>query len=71
MLFQLYNFIQNEKYVSVQQLSRNFHIDESALEPLLNLLLRKNKIMYVEDTTPCKSKCMGCNVTGRIVSVCI
>jgi hypothetical protein len=60
MLFQLHNFIQREQYVSAQQIARVMQIDVAALQPLLDLLIKKSKIQRVTNTSSCHSPCNGC-----------
>lgn len=60
-LLQILDFIQREKIVSIQQLSREFSMDDLALQPLLNIWIRKEKIRPYNEIKGCKSSCMQCN----------
>lgn len=60
MLLQLRDYIQRERVVSVQQLMREFHMDESALLPMLSLWVKKGVIEQHKDKEGCKSACSQC-----------
>ena len=61
MLLQLRDFIQREKHVSRQQVARFLQMDEGALQPLLDFLVKKGIIKLMDDNAPCKSQCRGCS----------
>lgn len=64
MLLQIRDFIVRETVVSIQQLSREFHIDEHALQPMLALWVKKGLIFPHESKTACQSRCTSsCHVT--------
>ena len=44
MLLQIRDFIQREQVASTQQLAREFHIDEKALQPMLDIWVNKGVI---------------------------
>ena len=56
MLLQLRDFIQREQLVSTQQLVREFHVDEQALQPMLDVWVSKGVIEPCQDDD-CKSSC--------------
>lgn len=56
MLLKLREFIQREQLVSTQQLARAFHIDEQALQAMLDIWVKKGVIQSV-DNLACKSAC--------------
>ena len=60
MLLQLRDYIQRERVVSIQQLMREFHMDESALLPMLSLWVKKGTIEQLQDTRGCQSACSQC-----------
>lgn len=60
MLLQLREWISREGPVSTQQLSRVFHIDEAALEPMLALWLAKGAIERCHASSSCQNKCTRC-----------
>ncbi len=60
MLLQLRDFILREKTVSTQQLARQFKIELSALQPMLDLWLRKGVIRKCQQTPQCGSSCFKC-----------
>ncbi len=60
MLLKLRDFIKRENVVSSQQLTREFYIDELALQPLLDFWIRKRVIQPVSESRNCQSSCMGC-----------
>lgn len=60
MLLQIRDFIQREQVVSTQQLAREFHIDEQALQPMLDIWSRRGVIRPCEENPSCKSSCFRC-----------
>ena len=61
MLLQIRDFICRQGMVSTQQLTREFHVDLSALEPMLNLWVNKGVIRQSQDKASCQSACFKCN----------
>lgn len=61
MLLQIREFISREQVVSTQQLTREFHIDEQALQPILDIWVKRGVICVVEGKTSCKTKCFRCD----------
>ena len=69
MLFKIRDFIQREHVVSTQQLSREFHLDEQALQPMLDIWVRKGVIKPCQK--PVGMDCQGgcrqhCNINVPI-----
>ena len=60
MLLILRDFIQREQVVSTQQLAREFHIDEQALQPMIDILVKKGAIKPCHEKAGCQSVCAGC-----------
>ena len=63
MLLQIREFVRREKIVSNQQVARALHLDISALEPMLEIWLRKGVIATATETTKtsCASRCASAN----------
>ena len=59
MLLQIREFLRREKIASNQQIARVFHVDLSALEPMLEIWLRKGVLAYTQDEAKvsCASGC--------------
>lgn len=70
MLLQLREYLRREKIASNQQMARVFHVDMNALEPMLEIWLRKGVLAYAEDRTqaPCASRgaCSGCRTESIV-----
>lgn len=60
MLLQLRDYIHREGLVNIQQLSREFQIDFSALRPMLDWWIRKGVISRSQQTQ-CASACFKCH----------
>lgn len=60
MLLQIREYIAREGVVSTQQLSRAFHMDLAALQPLLDLWVRKGAIAKCQEKENCQSSCFKC-----------
>lgn len=61
MLLKIRDYIKKSKVVSSQQVSREFHIDERALEPMLGWWVKKGVIREC-DENGCKKSCNSCGV---------
>lgn len=59
MLLQIREFMRREKIASNQQIARVFHVDLNALEPMLEIWLRKGALVYAqaEAQSSCASGC--------------
>ena len=66
MLLQLRDFIQREQVVSTQQLAREFHVDELALQPMLAVWIRRGIISQCDEKTACKSGCFRCHTKAPV-----
>jgi hypothetical protein len=66
MLLQIRDFIQRERVVSTQQINREFHLDDQALEPMLAIWVRRGIIRRCDEKQDCQSSCVGCQ-TNRPV----
>ena len=66
MLLQLRNYIQRSQVVSTQQLSREFHVDEQALQPMLEIWVRKGVIRLCQEKVACKSSCSRCSTNAPV-----
>ena len=64
MLLQIRDFIHREQTVSTQQLAREFHLDEQALQPMLDLWVKKDVIRAHQETKACQGGCFRCNTTA-------
>ncbi len=59
MLLQLRDFIAREHLVSTQQLTRAFHIELTALQPMLDRWVAKG-VIESQEKASCGSPCRGC-----------
>lgn len=66
MLLQLRDYIQRERVVSLQQLIREFRMDESALKPMLDLWVQKGAILPHQHQRACQSACLRCSTSGVV-----
>ena len=62
MLLQIRDYILREQVVSTQQLTREFHIDLPALQPMLDLWVKKGTIKKCQEKANCQSSCFKCRV---------
>lgn len=60
MLLQIRDYIHREGVVSTQQLSREFRLDLPALQPMLELWVRKGEIGKCQEKANCQSTCFKC-----------
>ena len=60
MLLQILDYLKREKVASNQQIAREFAIDKMALEPMLELWLRKGKIAFCQEKSACQHSCFKC-----------
>lgn len=66
MLLNIRDFIQREQVASTQQLSREFHIDEQALQPMLDIWVRKGVIKPCQEKAGCQSACSRCKINAPV-----
>lgn len=59
MLFKIKEYLQKQNVASNQQIARELCIDCDALEPMLELLIKKRIIRFAQPNS-CKTKCTGC-----------
>ena len=57
MLLQLRDFIHEQLVVSTQQLSRAFHVEAQALQPMLDIWVQRGVIRQCHEKTACQSSC--------------
>ena len=62
MLLKLRDFIQREQVVSTEQLARVFHVDEYALQPMLEIWTRRGVIRPCVKKEACQSTCFRCRM---------
>ncbi|HBI21421.1 MAG TPA: hypothetical protein DDY37_02355 [Legionella sp.] len=60
MLLQIRDFIRQSEVASTQQMAREFHVDEEALQPMLDIWVRKGMIEKCHEKAACASACMRC-----------
>lgn len=61
MLLQIRDFIAREGVVSTQQLTRAFNLDLQAIQPMLELWVRKGVIAKCAGQASCQSTCFKCD----------
>ena len=66
MLLQLCEHLRSVDEASVQQLARVFHLDEQALQPMLDLCVKRGIIIESSQVGNCKQVCGGCGQKGVI-----
>ena len=66
MLLQLLDFIKREQVVSLKVLSREFCIDEEALQPMLSIWIKRGVIELCDEKMECNTKCFGCNSSSLV-----
>lgn len=66
MLLQIRDFIQRERVVSTQQLAREFHVEEQALQPMLDIWIHRGVIRQCQEKTACKGSCFRCSTTAPV-----
>lgn len=62
MLLQIRDYLCREKIASNQQLAREFNLDITALQPMLDIWLSKGVIRCCQDKPACQSACFKCRV---------
>ncbi|WED43183.1 FeoC-like transcriptional regulator [Legionella cardiaca] len=66
MLLQIRDFLRRELVASNQQIARQFRIDISTLQPMLDIWLRKGVIECCQEETACQSRCFKCKTQPPI-----
>ncbi|MFT4059038.1 MAG: FeoC-like transcriptional regulator [Legionella sp.] len=62
MLLQIRDYICHQGTVSIQQLTREFHLELQALQPMLDMWVRKGVIRKWQEKANCQSTCFKCQV---------
>ncbi len=52
--------------VSLNQLIRFFQMDATAIEPMLNIWIKKGVIVREEEIKACAATCSGCNTGAAL-----
>ena len=60
MLLQIRDYLRRERVASNQQMAREFSLDLLALQPMLDLWLRKGVIECCQEKSGCQSRCFKC-----------
>ncbi len=66
MLLQIRDFIRQSQVASTQQMAREFHVDEQALQPMLDIWVRKGVIERCHEKVACASACKGCKTSTPV-----
>ena len=66
MLLKIRDFIQREHVASTQQLSREFNIDQTALQPMLDIWVSKGVIRQCQEKAGCQSACSRCKTNAPV-----
>lgn len=61
MLLQIRDYICREGIVSTQQLTREFSVDLPALQPMLDLWMKKGVIDKCQKQSGCQRRCFKCS----------
>ncbi len=64
MLLQIRDYICRQGVVSTQQLTREFHLDLPALQPMLDLWVKKGVIRKCQEKANCQSTCFKCRINA-------
>ncbi|KTD28062.1 MULTISPECIES: FeoC-like transcriptional regulator [Legionella] len=60
MLLQIRDYLRRHRVASNQQIAREFQIELQALQPMLDLWLRKGVIACCQEKSDCQSSCFKC-----------
>ncbi len=60
MLLQLRDYIQQAKLVSLEQIAREFHIANEAVQPMLDIWVSKGVVQRLEEAKSCQRGCISC-----------
>ncbi|ARG96429.1 FeoC-like transcriptional regulator [Legionella micdadei] len=66
MLLQIRDYLSRQRVASNQQIAREFQIDLQALQPMLDLWLRKGVIACCQEKSVCQSSCFKCKAQPPI-----
>jgi len=64
MLLQIRDYILRQGVVSTQQLTREFAVDFTALQPMLDLWVQKGVIQKCQEKANCQSTCIKCRTSA-------
>ena len=64
MLLQIRDYICRQGVVSTQQLTREFHLDLPALQPMLDLWIGKGVIRKCQEKANCQGTCFKCRTNA-------
>jgi len=64
MLLKIRNFISQAGMVSTQQLTREFNVDLTALQPMLDLWVAKGILRKCQEQSNCQRSCFKCRVNA-------
>ncbi|MFA5958900.1 MAG: FeoC-like transcriptional regulator [Tatlockia sp.] len=62
MLLQIRDYLRQKEVASNQQIAREFHLEVEALQPMLDLLVRKGLFTCCKEPSKCQSLCFKCKV---------
>ena len=65
MLLQIREFMAREQTASITQLARYFQIDEQALQPMLDIWIRKKIIIISGQSKNCHNPCYKCPTNAQ------
>jgi hypothetical protein len=60
MLIEIRDYLRREKVASNQQVAREFSLSLTALQPMLDVWVRKGVIHCCQEKSPCQSRCFKC-----------
>ncbi len=60
MLLKIRDYLRRVGIASNQQIAREFHLDIQALQPMLDIWLRKEVIGYCQQESACQTRCFTC-----------
>ena len=66
MLLLIRDYIHREQLVSTERLAREFHLDEQALQPMLDVWANKGVIRRYQEKEACQSSCFRCPTKGPV-----
>lgn len=66
MLFQILDYLKKETVASNQQIAREFALDVVALQPMLDMWIKKGRIICCQEQNNCKSRCFKCKTEPPI-----
>ena len=62
MLLQIRDYLCRLSVASNQQIAREFQLDPQALQPMLELWIKKGVIRCYQEKKGCQSRCFKCNI---------